>query len=148
MNSAASLLRLRVSPVAESNLRAGHPWLFAGSIRDQNREGRLGELAAIYDRKDEFLAIGLFDPESPIRVRVLHAGKPVTIDAAWWSERLARAVERRRGLFDERTNGYRVINGESDGWPGLVMDRYGGTFVVKLYTAGWLGRIEEIVGMV
>ena len=87
MSSAASLLHLRVSPVAESNLRAGHPWLFAGSIRDQNREGRLGELAAIYDHKDQFLAIGLFDPESPIRVRVLHAGKPRKLDESWWRAR-------------------------------------------------------------
>src|SRR6188472_2748826 len=65
-------LRLRVSPVAESNLRAGHPWLFGISIREQNREGEAGELAVVYDRQDKFLAVGLFDPDSPIRLRVLH----------------------------------------------------------------------------
>ena len=62
-----------------------------------------GELAVIYDRNDAFLAIGLFDPDSPLRVRVLHAGKPVTIDAAWWRANLARALRRRDGLGDERT---------------------------------------------
>ena len=144
MSSVASLLRLRVSPVAESNLRAGHPWLFAGSIRDQNREGRLGELAAIYDRKDQFLAIGLFDPESPIRVRVLHAGKPRKLDDAWWRAHLQQALTRREGLFDARTNGYRLIHGESDGWPGLVLDRYDRTLVLKLYTAAWLPRLAEV----
>ena len=144
MSSAPSLLRLRVSPVAESNLRAGHPWLFAGSIRDQNREGRLGELAAIYDRKDQFLAIGLFDPESPIRVRVLHAGKPRKLDDAWWRERLLQALARREGLFDTQTNGCRLIHGESDGWPGLVLDRYERTLVLKLYTSAWLPRLAEI----
>ena len=77
-------LRLRVTGAAESILRAGHPWLFAESIRDQNRDGRLGELAVVYDRKDRFLAVGLFDPDSPIRLRVLNAGKPRSIDAAWW----------------------------------------------------------------
>lgn len=143
MNSAASLLRLRVSPVAESNLRAGHPWLFAGSIRDQNREGRVGELAAIYDRKDVFLAIGLFDPESPIRVRVLHAGKPQKLDEPWWRARLQQALARREGLFDAQTNGCRLIHGESDGWPGLVLDRYDRTLVLKLYTAAWLPRLSE-----
>jgi 23S rRNA (cytosine1962-C5)-methyltransferase len=111
MSKAASLLRLRVSPVAESNLRAGHPWLFAGSIRTQNREGTLGELAAIYDRKNEFLAIGLFDPESPIRVRVLHAGKARKLDEAWWRAHLQLALARREGLFDARTNGYRLVHG-------------------------------------
>src|SRR5436190_15895278 len=138
-------LRLRVSPAAETKLRAGHPWIFSDSIRDQNRDGHTGELAVIYDRKDAFLAVGLFDPDSPLRVRVLHAGKPQTIDAVWWRTRLSQALERRKGLFDERTNGYRWINGESDGWPGLVLDRYDTTLVLKLYSAGWLPRLKDIV---
>ena len=72
---------------AETILRGGHPWLFADSIRAQNRAGQTGELAVIYDRHDKFLAVGLYDPDSPLRVRVLHAGKPVTVDAAWWRQR-------------------------------------------------------------
>lgn len=102
----------------------------------------------IYDRKDRFLAMGIFDPDSPIRVRVLHAGKPETIDEGWWLARLKRALECRRGLFDEQTTGYRWINGESDGWPGLVLDRYDTTLVLKLYTAAWLPRLGEIVGLI
>lgn len=138
-------LRLRVSPVAESNLRAGHPWLFADSIRDQNRPGTAGELGVVYDRQDKFLAVGLFDPNSPIRLRVLHAGKPLTIDSNWWSKRLAQAVECRKGLFDDETDGYRLINGESDGWPGLVLDRYESTLVLKIYSAIWLPRLDELI---
>jgi len=77
-------LRLRITATAETIIRSGHPWLFADSIRAENRPGRLGELAVIFDRHDKFLAIGLFDPESPLRVRVLHTGKPATIDTTWW----------------------------------------------------------------
>ncbi len=139
-------LRLRVTAAAETLIRSGHPWLFADSIREQNRAGRLGELAVIFDRNDRFLAIGLFDPESPIRVRVLHTGKPATIHTAWWQGRLKKALARRAGLFDEQTNGYRCIHGESDGWPGLVLDRYDRTVVLKLYTAAWLPRLDEVVG--
>jgi 23S rRNA (cytosine1962-C5)-methyltransferase len=139
---------LRITATAESIVRGGHPWIFADSVREQNREGQAGELAVIYDRKDKFLAVGLFDPDSPIRVRVLHAGKPQTIDTAWWAARLDAALQRRDGLFDERTTGYRLINGESDGWPGLVLDRYDTTLVLKIYTAAWLGRLEEIVGLI
>ncbi len=141
-------LRLRVNAVAETRLRAGHPWVFANSIREQNREGTTGELAVVYDRNDKFLAVGMFDAESPIRLRVLHAGKPQEIDDAWWGTRLAQAVERRRSLFDEQTNGSRIINGESDGWPGLVLDRYDRTLVLKLYTAAWLpafGKISQLI---
>jgi len=141
-------LRLRVTAVAESVLRSGHPWLFADSIREQNRAGQAGELAVIYDRKDRFLATGLFDPDSPIRVRVLFVGKPQAIDHNWWAERLTRALDAREGLFDELTTGFRWLNGESDGWPGLVLDRYDQTLVLKLYTAAWLPRLEEIAGLI
>ncbi len=143
-----SRLRLRISAAAETQVRAGHPWVFADSVREQNRDGESGELAVIYDRKDKFLAVGFFDPTSPIRVRVLQTGKPQAIDSEFWQARLEEAVRRREGLFDERTTGYRLINGESDGWPGLVLDRYDTTLVMKIYTAAWLQRLKEIVGLV
>ncbi len=141
-------LRLRVARAAESMIRGGHPWLFAESIQEQNRAGEPGELAAVYDRKDKFLAIGLFDPDSPIRLRVLQAGKRVAIDAAWWAARLEQTQVRRQGLFDEQTTGYRCINGESDGWPGLVLDRYDRTLVLKLYTAACMPRLQEVAGII
>jgi 23S rRNA (cytosine1962-C5)-methyltransferase len=144
----ATHLRLRITADAERQLRSGHPWLFADSVREQNREGELGELAVVYDRHNKFLAIGLFDPDSPLRVRVLHAGKPQTVDRNWWGGRLAQALTRRNGLFDAQTTGYRWINGESDGWPGLVLDRYDTTLVLKLYTAAWLPRLEEILDLI
>jgi len=145
--AAATRLRLRITAAAETIVRSGHPWLFADSIHESNRPGQLGDLAVIYDRKDKFLAVGLFDPDSPLRVRILHAGKPQTIDAAWWQARLAQALVRREGLFDATTNGYRLIHGESDGWPGLVLDRYDMTLVLKIYTAAWLPRLDEILAL-
>ncbi len=141
---APSRLRLRVTAAVERHIRAGHPWIFSDSVREQNRPGVAGELAVIFDRHDKFLAVGFFDPESPIRVRVLHVGKPLNIDAAFWQTRLDTALKRRKGLCNEHTNGYRLINGESDGWPGLVLDRYDTTLVLKIYTAAWLERLEEI----
>ena len=139
-------LRLRVTATAESLIRGGHPWLYDASIREQNRAGQPGELAVIYDRRDRFLALGLYDPLSPIRVRVLHHGKPATADDAWWRARLQAALARRDGLFDAQTTGYRCLSGESDGWPGIVLDRYDTTYVLKLYTAAWLPRVGEVVG--
>lgn len=140
-------LRLRITAAAEAALRSGHPWVFADSLREQNRPGAMGDLAVIYDRKDCFLAIGLFDPDSPLRVRILHAGKPATLDADWWSRRLRQTLARRDGLFNHQTNGYRCIYGESDGWPGLVVDRFDTTLVLKLYTAAWFPRLEQMVAL-
>jgi len=141
-------LRLRISTAAETAVRSGHPWVFADSVQESNRAGQPGELAVIYNHRDEFLAVGLFDPDSPIRVRILHAGKPQAIDAAWWGARLEAALARRAGRFDAQTTGYRLVHGESDGWPGLVLDRYDTTLVLKLYTAAWLPRLPEMVELI
>lgn len=147
--TAAPRLKLRLSPAAETAVRAGHPWVFDKSLREQNRPGEPGEIAVIYDRRDAFLALGFYDPSSPIRVRILHAGKPATLDEAWWRQRLQDALRRRDGLFEpppapRATDGCRLINGESDGWPGLVLDRYAATLVLKLYAAAWLPRLGQI----
>jgi 23S rRNA (cytosine1962-C5)-methyltransferase len=142
------ILRLRVSQKTESILRSGHPWLFSDSIREQNRTGQVGDVAVVYDRKDRFLGMGLFDPEGPIRVRMLHVGKPQKLDRAWWQQHLTKTLDRRRNLFDSQTNGYRLCNGENDGWPGLVLDRYDSTLVLKIYTAAWIPRLEEIVEII
>jgi 23S rRNA (cytosine1962-C5)-methyltransferase len=146
--SAVARLRLRITSSAESVLRSGHPWLFAESIREQNRDGGIGELAVIYDRRNRFLGVGLYDPTSPIRVRMLHVGNPQTIDRKWWSAHLEQALDKRRSLFDEQTTGFRWINGESDGWPGLVLDRYDNTLVLKLYTCAWLPRLSEVLELI
>ena len=136
-------LRLRISATAESIVRSGHPWLFADSLRETNRVGETGELAVIYDRNDKFLAVGLFDADSPIRIRILHAGKPQTIDSAWWNAHLEKTLARRENLFDAQTTGFRLIHGESDGWPGLVLDRYDTTLVLKIK---FLHHAEPVLG--
>lgn len=146
MASSAALrpLRLRLSSAAESAVRRGHPWVYSDSIREQNRSGAAGELGVVYDRQNRFLALGLWDPDSPLRLRILHVGRPVSLDADWWRQRLRASLARRHGLFDQETTGFRWIYGESDGWPGLVLDRFGGTLVLKLYTAAWLPRLNDL----
>lgn len=139
-------LRLRLTAAAETAVRSGHPWVYSDKIREQNRPGTTGELAVIYDRNDRFLAIGLYDPDSPLVVRVIHKGDPVTLNADWWRARLQAAFDRRRPHFDDQTNGYRLINGESDGFPGLVLDRYGACLVLKIYTPAWLPCLQPAPG--
>ncbi|MGK0188666.1 MAG: 23S rRNA (cytosine1962-C5)-methyltransferase [Verrucomicrobiales bacterium] len=132
-------LKLTLTPAAEKAVRGGHPWIFADRIKTQNREGKTGELAVIYDRRDRFLAVGLYDASSPIRVRVLSSEQGVKIDDAWFLQQLATSVAKRQVLIqDSETTGYRCVNGESDGLPGMVVDRYDSVGVVKIYTAAWL----------
>lgn len=129
-------------------MRSGHPWVFADSVRSQNRPGVTGELAVMYDRKDRFLAIGLYDADSPIRARILHCGKPAAIGREWWLGKARACLAKREGtVLKAGTDGARLVNGESEGFPGIVVDRYADTLVVKIYAAGWLPRWEEIAGV-
>ncbi len=139
-------LALRVRPAAERALRGGHPWLYAEAIRQQSHEGQPGDLGVVFDQKRRFVAIGLYDPLSPLRLRVLQQGRPARIDRDWFAARLAAALKLREPLAqDERTTGYRLVHGENDGLPGLVVDRYDQTAVLKLYTAAWVPHLAELL---
>jgi 23S rRNA (cytosine1962-C5)-methyltransferase len=138
-------IAIRVTPEAERALRAGHPWLFAAAIRRQSHEGHSGDLAVIFDRKDRFLAIGLYDPLSPIRVRILQHHRPAPINQAWFAARLLAAQQRRHFLQSSSTTGYRLVHGENDGLPGLVIDRYANSYVLKLYTSAWVRHLSSVL---
>lgn len=140
-------LALRVSPPAERSLRAGHPWVYRTSLEAPLPEAPPGDLAVAFDRKRRFLAAGLWDPDSPITFRALVTGAPETVDAAWFARRLRERIALRAPLrADGSTDGLRLVNGESDGFPGLVADRFAGTCVVKLYTAAWIPHLRAVLG--
>ena len=90
-------IALHVQPAAERALRSGHPWLYDQAIRKQSHAGASGDLAVIFDRKGRFLAVGLYDPDSPIRVRVLQQGAAAPINAEWFAARLRAAARRASG---------------------------------------------------
>ena len=138
-------IAVRVTPEAERALRNGHPWLFDQSIRQQSHEGQPGDLAVVFDRKRDFLAVGLYDPLSSIRVRILQHGEPVAIDQDWFRVRLEEAARVRAPLLDGATTGYRLAHGENDGLPGLVIDCYERTLVLKLYTSAWLPHLRDVL---
>jgi 23S rRNA (cytosine1962-C5)-methyltransferase len=139
-------LAVRVTRDALRQLRSGSPWLYDGSITSVSHEGAAGDLAVVFDQDRKFAAIGIYDPTSPIRVKVLHAGDPRQIDAAFWHARVGAAVGRRADLADDPgTNAYRLVHGENDALPGLVADRYADTIVVKLYTPAWFPHLRPVL---
>jgi 23S rRNA (cytosine1962-C5)-methyltransferase len=135
---------MRLFPRAERAVKRGHPWVFDHGIRQQRQAGSAGDLAVLFDERNRFLAIGLYDPHSPIRVRVLHRGEPAVIDEEWFVAGIDASHQRRAGLHDDATTAYRVVHGENDGLPGLVVDRYGDSVVIKLYTAAWLPHLRAV----
>lgn len=135
----------RLTKAGTRAIRAGHPWLFEKAIIDQSHSGRPGDLAVMFDRKRRFLGVGLYDPDSTIRVRVLQHGTPAPIGRPWFRHKILEAAELRRPLRAAETTGYRLLHGENDGMPGLVIDRYAGTYVVKLYTPAWVPHLREVL---
>jgi len=145
-------IAVRLTPDALRQVRAGHPWIYDGSIDSIGGDAdsrSSGDLAVVFDEKRKFAAIGLYDPDSPIVVKVLHRGRPRQIDTEFWQEAVTKAMDVRRPLVaSTRTTAYRCINGENDGFPGLVLDRYADTLVLKLYSRAWLPHLRDVIAAV
>ncbi len=140
-------LAVRVTPAAQAALRGGHPWVFDHAVVSVSGKphAQAGDLAVIFDDYRRFLAIGLYDPLSPLRIRVLQHRDPAHIGADWFRERLQAAAALRAPLRQTNTDGYRLVHGENDGLPGLVIDRYADALVVKLYTTAWLPWLPQLL---
>lgn len=139
-------LAVRATPDACRQLRGGSPWLYDGSITSVSDDAAPGDLAVVFDDRRKFVAIGLWDPTSPIRLKVLQAGAPMPIDDGFWRSRLSAAADRRAGLVaDPDTDAFRLVHGENDGLPGLIVDVYADVDVVKLYTPAWFPHLRAVL---
>ena len=138
------MIKIQISKTLEGKIRKGYPWVFKYQIQNHIPENKNEELGVIYDHKNRFLALGLWDSTSDLCFRVLKVGAPAKIDRSFFLERLKDAQEIRVDLETQGSTGYRIINGENDGFPGLVADRYEDTLVLKIYTISWLHFLKEI----
>lgn len=141
-------LAVRVTKDVIRQIHGGHPWVFDSSIASVKPDGAPGDLAVIFDHKRDFVAIGLYDPDSPIRVKIIHHGKPTPIDESFWAGRLQAALDLRAPFAASgQTTAYRCVHGENDAMPGFVLDRYNDTYVLKLYSASWFPHLNTIIGL-
>jgi 23S rRNA (cytosine1962-C5)-methyltransferase len=139
-------LAVKLSVTGERSVRSGHPWIFSESIERINKEGVSGDIAIIFShKKNKPIGVGLYDPFSPIRIKMVHSGGGVSIDRSFFSDKINSAYALRIGLMDHETNSYRLLFGENDGFPGLIADVYSGVLVIKLYSSIWLPYIEIIL---
>jgi 23S rRNA (cytosine1962-C5)-methyltransferase len=125
-----------VSRPASDSLRRGHPWIWRSAVLRGLDGVAAGAVVRIVGQDGVLLGRGIADPESPIAVRVWVTGE-ATLDDALIDRRLALALGARARLFrDGATTAYRLVHGEGDRMPGLVVDRYGTVAVAKLDGAG------------
>ncbi|MBV8502895.1 MAG: class I SAM-dependent rRNA methyltransferase [Paucibacter sp.] len=117
----------------ERSLQKRHPWVFEGSIAKGGADS--GELVRVQSVDGAFLGWGAYSPKSAIRVRVWSFDEAERIDAAFFARRIARAIALRKRLVID-SDALRLVHGEADGLPGLVVDRYGDTLVAQFGAAG------------
>lgn len=121
----------------ETALIRRHPWVFAGSLARVNGNPGPGETVEVLSSKGVAFGRGAFSPRSQIRVRMWTFDPGELVDPAFFRNRLERAIEARTRLGIHReTNAWRVVNAESDGLPGLIIDRYGDFVVCQFLTLG------------
>jgi 23S rRNA (cytosine1962-C5)-methyltransferase len=124
---------IRLREGKERSLLKRHPWIFESAIARGG--GDAGETVRVESHAGQFLAWAAFSPASKIRARVWSFEESRRIDAAFFQAQCAAAIDARK-RFDIRSDAMRLVHGESDGLPGLVVDRYGDTLVAQFLSAG------------
>ncbi|MDP2163142.1 MAG: class I SAM-dependent methyltransferase [Hydrogenophaga sp.] len=134
---------IRLKPGKDRSLLRRHPWVFDGAIATGGADA--GETVRVESHEGQFLAWGAFSPASRIRVRVWSFDEAQRIDAAFLRTLLARAIALRTRLGID-SDGLRLVHGESDGLPGLIVDRYGDTLVAQFTASGverWKAELAD-----
>lgn len=132
----------RVSPRGADRWSHGHPWIYRSDV--VTRPDTLGGVVAVEDTRGRPLGRALWSPASEISLRLLTRDAEETVDGAWWRRRVGDAVRRRDVLRDQAT-AYRLVHGEGDGLPSLIVDRYDRWLVVQLMSAGLEAERDAIV---
>ncbi len=143
MTQSADRPRIRLKPKANARgLRHGFPWVYANDIVTDRRTRKIeaGALAVLEDDKRSPIALVAVNPNSKIMCRVLDRDLEAALDSDWFETRLRRALEMRERLFDAPY--YRLVHAEADGFPGVIIDRFGDACVVQP-NAAWAEKHLE-----
>lgn len=132
---------LSLNALAAKRLERGHPWVFREAVRGKAGMGEIVDLAV----DGQFCARGIFDASSPIAVRVYTRDPKERVDRGLFSARVERAWAKRDAMFDASTTMMRVVNGEGDRLPAVVVDRYGSVAVVRLDGEAIAAWTEDLV---
>ena len=132
----------------EKSLLRRHPWVFSGAVARMEGKASLGETIDIVDHQGKWLARGAYSPASQIRARVWTFDPSESIDIAFFTRRLQQAQKWRDWLAQkDGLDSYRLIAGESDGLPGITIDRFGNFLVLQLLSiVGLLRSVGNPIG--
>ncbi|MCB9418545.1 MAG: class I SAM-dependent rRNA methyltransferase [Ardenticatenaceae bacterium] len=132
----------------EKPIHNRHPWIFSGAIARVEGRPEPGDIAAVVDERGDFLARAYYNPHSQINGRILTWNPDEPIDDSFWQRKIERALAGRAALaLEPETNAYRLINAESDGLPGLIVDKYDDFLVMQCLTLGIDGRKQTFINL-
>ena len=132
-----NMINVTLKPGRDKTARQHHPWLFSGAISQINGNPLPGEIVKVLDSRNEFVAFGYFNSRSQIQIRLLEWDESQNIDESWWHTKLEQSIARRGQLSeDHQIDSYRLVYGEADLLPGLIVDRYADWIVIQSLTAG------------
>ncbi|NDV70054.1 class I SAM-dependent rRNA methyltransferase [Dysgonomonas sp. 25] len=136
--------KIILKPKKDESLRRFHPWVFSGAVQRKDANLEEGAIVTVHTSDGEFIAVGHYQIGS-IEVRVLSFEETI-IDGAFWEKRLTAAYEMRKaiGLIRPDNNTYRLVHGEGDNLPGLIIDIYGDTAVMQSHSVGMHESREAI----
>jgi 23S rRNA (cytosine1962-C5)-methyltransferase len=127
----------------EKPVLRGHPWVFSGAVEKIEGDVSPGDIGEVYSTEGQFLGIGHLNPRSQIILRLL-TQKREDLNIDFFRDRVSKAASLREIWLKGKTNAYRMVNGEGDFLPGLIVDRYGKDFVIQCLTAG-MERLKGIL---
>lgn len=143
---ATKVISVKLRPKSERMVKKRHPWVFEDSIVKQSVAANSGDVVVVYDnKKNKFLACGLYDPYSPIKIKLVQFGKPAKLDGDFFKDRIETIFDVRKELLATDTNSYRFVYGEADRLPGFIADVYADVLVVKLYSTIWFPYLNDIL---
>ena len=126
-----------LQPGREKSLKRKHPWIFSKAVKKVKGNLALGDTVTVYDSQGKFLATAAYSPESQIRARVWSFDEHEQIDVEFFHKRLLRALDARQHTIAEGgLTGYRLCAAESDGLPGVTIDKFANYLVCQLLSAG------------
>jgi 23S rRNA (cytosine1962-C5)-methyltransferase len=132
----------------EKPIRNRHPWIFSGAVARVEGQPEPGDIVDVVDGRGAFLARAYYNPQSQINGRILTWNPDEPIDDSFWRRKIERALAGRAALaLEPQTNAYRLINAESDGLPGLIVDKYDDFLVMQCLTLGIDGRKQTLINL-
>ena len=142
-------IRIKLKPGREKSLERRHPWVFSNAIHNIKGKPEAGETVDVVAHDGHWLGRGAWSPESQIQVRIWTFNREEEIDREFFARRLQRAQIGRNDLIREQgLTGYRLVAAESDGLPGITIDRYANVLVCQLLSTGadlWRDTLVELL---